>query len=145
MNNWPCIPHYFIACLTEQHMNQNFKIVIFVFLNRVFWAKTNFFVIGLYHQLYKKKTVHQTTHSRNALVPSSLLKKLQTGSCAVLSNRHRYTTAHPLDYRNLSIDFSLYILHPIAGYQILFYHVPSLKSNILHVKILRKTNYILFM
>ena len=46
-------------------------------------------LFGLYHQLYQK-IAHQPTYSRNAVVLSSLLKNLQNGLGAVLSNRHRH-------------------------------------------------------
>ena len=53
-------------------------------------AETYLFVNDLHHQLYKNKTAHQPTYSRNAQVPSSLLKNLQYRSCDILSNRQRY-------------------------------------------------------
>ena len=53
-------------------------------------AKIYLFAFHFYHQLYKK-IAHQPAHSKNALLPSSLLKYLQNGSNVILSNKHRYT------------------------------------------------------
>ena len=93
---------YIVVCLTEQHLYQicmqnnidkKVEIILhawIVHFETILQLKLTCSYLACITSHPKIKTAHQSTQSRNTLVPVGHLKNLQKASCAVLSNRHRY-------------------------------------------------------
>ena len=90
-----CCRTYVLLCmmrmynLTEQHMNQIFKIGILAYLNSVFWAlfiaNIGWFMFGSYHQLCKKKHINQLVSKMPWFLPVALIKTIfnHFSSCCI--------------------------------------------------------------